>query len=77
MIIDLILDRKDGCAYCARDFYNDVMRYGNIWPALAHPITRAMDEGEEPDVKNALCAYVKTAGYNPAICDYINSVSWL
>lgn len=77
MIIDLILDRKDGVRYNAREFYNDVMEYGEIWPDLANPITRAMDEGEEQDIKNALCDYIKKAGYSLNICNYINNVNWL
>lgn len=77
MIIDLILDRKDGQRYDAHDFYYNIMGYGEIWPNLADPITGAMDEGEEQDVKNALCAYIRNNDYNPAICDYINSVEWL
>lgn len=77
MIIDLILDRKDGLRYNAREFYADVMMYGKTWPELAHPITRAMDEGEEEDVRRELCTYIDNAGYNPAIKEYVNSVCWL
>ena len=77
MIIDLILDRKDGQKYNAREFYCDVAEYGDIWPNLAHPITRALDGGTEEDVKRALCDYVIKCGYLPEICAYINSVSWL
>lgn len=78
MIIDLILDRKgweeDGYAsYNAHDFYYDVMRYGEI----GEDITMAMDYGEEADVRRELCNYVVRNGYNPAICNYINSRDWL
>ena len=77
MIIDLILDRKDGQPYNAREFYNDVMQYAETWPELANPITRAMDEGDENDVRRELCAYIDNQDYNPAIKEYINSVQWL
>lgn len=73
MIIDLILDRKDGVNYNAHDFYMDVMGYGEI----GEDITRAMDFGTESDVRRELCNYVVRNEYNPAICNYINSTSWL
>lgn len=77
MIIDLILDRRAGDDYNPRDFYFSVMQYGEIWPDIAFPITKAMDEGTEEEVKKELCRYVREQGYNPKICRYINSVSWL
>ena len=84
MIIDVILDRKDdntvwsdgkGCSvpYSAHAFYLAVMDYGET----SWDITRALDEGTEADVKQALCDYIIKGGYNPEICDYINSVEWL
>lgn len=73
MIIDLILDRKDGEEYTAEQFYRDVFDYGEIgWD-----ITRAMDEGEEEDVKKALKKYIVEQGYNIEICKYIDSEEWL
>lgn len=77
MIIDLILDRRGGVAYDPQQFYFDVLEYRDIWPELSDPITRALDGGTEEDVKRELCKYVNGQGYNPEICDYINSVSWL
>lgn len=74
MIIDLILDRKDGEPYNPREFYFSVMEYGGMF---AERITRAMDEGTERDVKYQLCRYVLQCLYNEAICDYIESVNWL
>ena len=65
MIIDLILDRKEG--------------YGtpyNTREGTDYKISRALDGGSEKDVKKALCEYVM-GEYNPKICNYINSVSWL
>ena len=77
MIIDLILDRRGGVAYDPQQFYFDVLEYRDIWPELSDPITQALDGGTEEDVKKELCKYVTENGYNPEICDYINSVSWL
>lgn len=77
MIIDLILDRKDGKWYKPKTFYNEVMEYGEIFGDIAWNIARAMDEGEEDDVKEELCHYIISQGYNLSICDYINSVNWL
>lgn len=73
MIIDLILDRKDGYRYNAHEFYGEVMEYGEV----GFEITCAMDEGTEEDVKNALCQYIDENEYNPEIKKYINSVNWL
>lgn len=77
MIIDLILDRKDGEPYDAKHFYNEVMDYGYIWPQLANPITSAMDGGTNEEVQKALCLYVTSQGYNESICDYVNNVDWI
>lgn len=77
MIIDLILNRKDGMTYSPKKFYDDVMGYYETWPKIAGPIAEALDSGEEADVKAALCRYIKEQDYNPSICVYINSVKWL
>lgn len=74
MVIDLILDRKDGWdTYEPAEFYRECMCYGDV----AEKITMAMDYGTEAQVKKALCDYIEQNGYNQAICDYINSVPWL
>lgn len=73
MIIDLILERKDGTKYSPKKFYNDVTGYGEIgWD-----ISEALDSGEESDVKIMLSNYIIDNDYNPDIIDYINSVQWL
>lgn len=77
MIIDLILDRKDGVTYSPRRLYDEIMDYCPIWPEIAHPIARAMECGTEEDVKRELCRYIDEQEYNPAIKDYINEVNWL
>ena len=73
MIIDKILDRKDGQKYIPKQFYNDVMQYGEI----GHGIAEAMDGGTEKQVKTELGIYIIKNGYNLNIIDYINTVDWL
>lgn len=81
MIIDLILDRelgeKHGERYNPHKFYRECMEYNSIFSGIADGITRAMDFGEETDVRRELCNYVTGNGYSPSICDYINSREWL
>lgn len=74
MIIDLILNRKDGHKYDPHEFYIDVMNYAN---SASDRITRAMDYGKENIVKAELIHYVLCNDYNPQICNYILSVDWL
>ena len=73
MVIDLILDRRDGETYDTRDFYFRALQYSPVSDA----ITSAMDYGTEKDVKRELCQYIIDNEYNPAICDYVNSVEWI
>ena len=73
MIIDIILDRKNGVPYDARNFYVALGEYGEI----GNDIAEALDVGEDEDIKRELCAYVIENDYNADICHYINSVSWL
>ena len=91
MIIDLILDRKDGInkigynngrvitseKYKPKAFYNELMEYYNTMPELVEPIANAMDEGTEQKVKNELARYIIEQEYNLDIIAYINSVKWL
>lgn len=73
MVIDLILDRKDGKEYNPEEFYKGVRDYGQIgWD-----ITEAMDEGEEKDVKRTLKNYIIDNEYNDKIAEYIDTVDWL
>ena len=76
MIIDLILDRKDGTPYDPKEFYNDVMEYESVFN-LDRSISSALDYGDEKEVKKALCDYIINQGYNKNICNYINDVRWL
>lgn len=77
MIIDLILDRKDGAFYNPHDFYMEVASYGYLTPVHSERITRAMDSGEEEDVRRELMNYIHQNGYNEELKDYIESVRWL
>lgn len=76
MIIDLILDRKDGFGYNAREFYDYCMHECNIF-GFDYGIPRALDCGENEDVQRELCKYIIENEYNHAICEYVNSVDWL
>jgi hypothetical protein len=77
MIIDLILDRKNGVQYDARQFYNGVMSYIDTMPEIATPIADALDGGTEEQVKNALKEYILNEGYNTGILNYIDSAPWV
>jgi hypothetical protein len=90
MIIDLILDRKDGIntevrggklytlkEYSARSFYNNVMNYYSVFPEIVKPIATALNGGEELDVKRELIRYILDNDYNPEIVNFIRSVDWL
>lgn len=72
MIIDKILDRKDGYGYDASEFYC----YCNGYNEHGNNIARAMGAGTNEDVQAAICAYILSE-YNPKICDYVNSRDWL
>lgn len=77
MLIDMILDRKDGCTYDAHEFYSTLMKYRTNCPDVYDPITRAMDFGDEKSVKLALVDYILSNGYNPTIAAFICRVDWL
>lgn len=76
MIIDQILDRKDGCGYNAKEFYgycNGLHEHGNN-------IARAMDARTNEDVQAAICAYIVDhygREYFADIREYINGCNWL
>lgn len=73
MIIDCILDRRDGSLYSPDDFYRNVFAYGEV----GEDITKAMDFGTEQDVKSAICEYIIRNEYDPDICGYVWSNRWL
>ena len=73
MVLDKILERKDGTPYNPKKFYNDIASYGDI----GFEIANALDSGTEIDVRSALCNYITNNEYNPTICDYIKSINWI
>lgn len=78
MIIDLILDRRDGMrrgenSYKPHDFYFDCLAYGDI----SAGITQAMDGGTEHDVKRELIKYIVGNNYSLDIIDFILSAWWI
>ncbi len=73
MIIDLILNRKDGENYNPKKFYNDVINYGE----QGHEIAEMLDNGQNKDIKQALKNYILKNDYNTNIIKYINSQNWL
>jgi len=78
MIVDCILDRKDGKRYDPYDFYHSMLMYGNgEVDSFGSLISYCMDYFGESMVRKALCEYIDGNDYNPSIKDYINSVNWL
>ena len=77
MVIDAILDRKDGVPYNPADFYRYAMGESEVFDGMFDGLTRAMDFGTNEDVQKELNNYIISQGYNPEICDYVNSVDWL
>ena len=76
MIIDAILDRRNGAAYDPKEFYDYVSGWNGM-NSEYEDIARALDCGEENDVKRLLCEYIRNNEYSLALCSYIRSVDWL
>lgn len=76
MLIDKILDRRDGEEYSPRDLYDYLQEEGEVFD-FYWDFARIMDEGTEEEMQEALCEYVVAHGYRPELCDYIRSVDWL
>jgi hypothetical protein len=72
---DIILDRKEGYGYSARDFYNECMNKLHL--PFAMKLARALDSGENKDIQKLLCEYAKHNLRDSDICDFIKSVDWL
>lgn len=78
MIIDSILDRKNGKRYSAHEFYLEVRKYERLGVGTrGEDISIAMDYGDNEDVQRVLCQYVQRNGYLANIEDYIRSQVWV
>lgn len=75
MIVDVILDRRDGSSYSPLMLltYTDNRVYGDSFEYILH----AFQDLNEDKVKEALKRYIDEQGYNPDIKKYIDSVDWL
>lgn len=76
MIVDLILDRKDGVPYNAKETYHYITECESLFNK-DYPISRAFDMGTNEDVQKALSKYITDEGYNSKIIEYIKSVDWV
>lgn len=75
MIIDIILDRKEGAIdYDTQTHLKAIYDYAT--DARMTDIARALDSGNEDDVKAALMCYISTCGYPLELLDYIAGVRW-
>ena len=75
MIIDIILDRKDGAIDYAPETHLKAI-YDYATDAGMSDIARALDSGNEADVRAALMCYIATCGYPLELLDYIASERW-
>lgn len=75
MIIDIILDRKDGAiSYDASKHLKAIYDYAT--DSGMTELATAVDGGTEDDVKAALMCYISTCGYPLDLLDYIARVRW-
>ena len=75
MIIDVILDRKDGAiSYDVSKHLKAIYDYAT--DAGMTELATAVDGGNEADVRAALMRYITMCGYPTALLDYITSVCW-
>jgi hypothetical protein len=75
MIIDVILDRKDGAIkYTAATHLKAIYDYAT--DAGMTELATAVDGGNDEEVKAALMRYITVCGYPTALLDYIASVRW-
>lgn len=75
MIIDVILDRREGAiSYDAATHLKAIYDYAT--DSGMNDIATAVDGGTEDDVKATLMCYIATCGYPLDLLDYIASVRW-
>lgn len=70
MVIDLILDRKEGFADLNAEYLEDMKQYEFDY------INAAIDTNDDDTIKAALCRYIEENEYNPELKNYITSVNW-
>lgn len=75
MIIDIILDRKDGAIDYAPETHLKAI-YDYATDAGMTELATAVDSGNEADVKAALMRYIVACGYPTALLDYIANRRW-
>lgn len=75
MIIDVILDRKDGAINYAPETHLKAI-YDYATDSGMNDIATAVDSGNEDDVKAALMRYITACGYPSPLLDYIARVRW-
>lgn len=75
MIIDIILDRREGAInYVPATHLKAIYDYATDMGMS--DIATAVDSGNEDDVKAALMCYISTCGYPLELLDYIAGVRW-
>ena len=75
MIIDIILDRRDGAIDYAPETHLKAI-YDYATDSGMTELATAVDGGTEDDVKAALMCYISTCGYPLDLLDYIARVRW-
>lgn len=75
MIIDIILDRKDGAIDYAPETHLKAI-YDYAMDAGMTELATAVDGGNEADVRAALMRYIVACGYPSALLDYIANRRW-
>lgn len=74
MIIDAILDRRDGSPYTmetAKYIYDEATLF------KMNDLARAFDCGSNEDCQRELARYIDLNEYNPDLKKYIYSVDWV
>lgn len=74
MIIDAILDRKDGIPYTRESMkyiYDSATTFNFDY------VASAFDMGTNEDCQKALAKYIDENNYNESIKDYIYSKNWI
>lgn len=75
MVIDCIMDRKEGIGYDKNEFLEYVVAENECF-GIFDDLIFALELNKELETKVALSKYVVDNGYNPDICGYIWSVNW-